>query len=186
MKKVILFFVLINLIITTLWAKKNDALPLSKVKNSFGVGFGLDYGGFGMNYTGYSSKNVGLFGAVGYTPSGLGYNVGAKLRYLFENPQAKSSPFLVGMYGYNRGFIYKSMKWANELEFGFSVGVGVDYRTSIIKQNLCSITIFYPIKRNETVNQPSDFFPIDISFGFKLCIDKYITKKNYKKEEDNL
>lgn len=166
------------------YSQIEQTMPFDEIKDVLGFGYGLDYGAFGLQYTRYVDKNIGLFGAIGVTSHDVGYNIGAKIRYIFSKSTAKSSPFILGMYGYNRGMMYKHLKWDYSLQYGFSIGAGVDYRTSIVKQNFLSFAIFYPLIKNETDQDKNRFFPIDISLGYKINLNRIIKLKKRKTEND--
>lgn len=186
MKKIILFLILANIGFYSIsYSQNNEIMPFGEIKDVLGIGYGLDYGGFGLQYTRYVEKNVGLFGAIGYTNTAdVPYNIGAKIRYIYSKSTAKSSPFLLGMYGYHRGMIYKNLKWDSSLQYGFTIGAGVDYRTSLVKQNFLSFAIFYPLIKNETVQDKNKFPPIEISLGFKVNLNKYIKVKKTNTENN--
>ena len=154
-------------------------------KVSIGIGAGLDFGGFGGNVIYYPIKNVGIFGGVGYALAGAGYNVGVKYRYIPDKPTSKIDPFGMIMYGYNAAIAVLNASEYNKLFFGPTLGVGIDFHRKPMNKGYLSFALLIPI-RSSAVNEYMDdlennhgaefqnrLFPVGISVGYKLIINKY-------------
>jgi hypothetical protein len=146
-------------------------------KATFGIGAGLDYGGFGANLSVYPSKNFGLFGGVGYALAGVGYNVGAKVRFISE--ESRVVPFLTGMYGYNTAFVVTNATQLNKFFYGPSFGVGFDFHRPQ-KTGYMSLGITVPVRGSDVDNYIADLrsqgvvisspSPVTISIGYRFIL----------------
>jgi hypothetical protein len=126
-------------------------VPADKV--AVGVGIGYDFGGLGgVNGIYYLQRSIGVFGGVGYTPAGVGYNAGIKLRILTNKAATTVVPFIVGMYGYYAAIAPKGYSYYNRIYYGPTVGAGVDYRPGGSKFGYLTATIFVPIRNADPKN----------------------------------
>lgn len=150
--------------------------PKSK-SNSLGFGIGLDYGGIGLNITHNPINEFGFFAGLGYAFAGIGYNVGCKFRFYYEEKE-KLTPFLNAMYGYNTAVSSTSTSRSynssetlsftyDKLYYGVSVGIGLDYFVSS-GNSYWSGAIIIPLRNSEaqTIAKNSDLMPIAFSFGY--------------------
>ena len=116
---------------------------------SIGLGGGLDHGGFGANFLYYTNKNVGVFGGVGYALAGVGFNAGAKFRYVSDKAKSKIDPYCLVMYGYNAAIAVSGGKQYNKLFYGPTVGVGIDFRGKPKKKTYWTLAILLPIRSSD-------------------------------------
>ena len=156
--------------------------PIPFDKASIGFGMGLDYGGFGLNFTIYPQQNVGLFAGLGYAMVGLGYNVGAKYRYI-PNKAATVLPYAIAMYGYNTAIKVKNDEGLNKQFYGTTVGVGLDFHSKSKSKGYWTIAILVPIRGSEVKNYidelkshpyikfKNDLWPVAFSVGYRLILD---------------
>ena len=147
-------------------------------KMSLGIGIGQDLGGIGLNVLIYPQKNVGIFGGFGYVFAGVSYNAGTKIRILSNKSDSKISTHLIGMYGYNASFAVMYARGRNKIFYGFTTGIGIDYRPNLSNKNYWTISVLYPIRKPE-VNQyynevfhstPSNkkLFPLTLSLCYRI------------------
>ncbi|HLZ17714.1 MAG TPA: hypothetical protein VKQ08_11765 [Cyclobacteriaceae bacterium] len=146
-------------------------------KATFGLGIGLDYGGFGANFSVYPAKNFGLFGGAGYALAGVGYNVGAKIRFMSET--SRIVPFLNGMYGYNTAFVVTNATQYNKFFYGPSVGFGFDFHKPR-RNGYLSLGLVIPIRGSDVDNYIADLrsqgivisnpSPVALSIGYRFIL----------------
>ena len=148
---------------------------------TIGLGLGLDHGGIGTNFLVYPEKHFGLFVGGGYALVDFTYNVGMKYRFYSDN--AKTIPYIVGMYGYNAAIYVSNAKSYNRLFFGPTVGFGLDFRTIPTHGGYWSVALLIPIrsaevqdyiddlKNNHGVEFKNGLYPIAISAGYKFIIE---------------
>lgn len=151
--------------------------------SSFGIGFGLDYGGIGGNLLYYPQRNVGLFLGVGYAFAGFGYNLGMKLRLIGEKHSSPATAYLIGMYGYNAAIAVSNADQFNKLFYGPSIGFGLDYKSNPSKLSYWTFSLLFPIrgsevddyitdlKNNHGVEFKNDLLPIAISVGYRFILN---------------
>lgn len=145
-------------------------------KVSLGFGLGLDYGGIGGNITAYPVKNIGLFVGVGSNIIGLGYNVGAKFRYV--EPSSILSPFVTIMYGYNTVVAVEDDSSLNKTFYGMTYGLGVDFRLSKHSNNYFSVGVLLPQRGSEVdkymddngIVLETDLPSYAVSLGYRIIL----------------
>ena len=96
----------------------------SEKKNTFGVGFGIPYGGLGGNIDFNVAENFYVTGGVGTTFKGVLYNFGVK--YFFTPIGDKIRPRISAYYGVNT--IEERIGWGGTTwkhHRGVSIGIGV-------------------------------------------------------------
>ena len=129
----------------------SNSFPLDKI--TLGVGAGYDFGGYGgLNAIYYPQRSIGVFAAGGYTPAGIGYNFGVKLRAISNKSASEVMPFLVAMRGYYTAVAPKDYSYYNRLFFGTTVGAGIDYRPDNSKFGYLTATILVPIRNVDSKN----------------------------------
>ncbi len=161
---------------------EKPAMPEKFDIASFGVGLGLDNGGIGGQLLVYPSKNIGLFGGVGYAVAGAGYNVGVKYRFHTGNEFKKFTPFLTAMYGYNAAVNVTNVSGLNKFFYGPTIGVGGDVKGWPEKKGYWSFALLIPI-RDDEVSEYIDYLeshygasfgigllPVGISAGYHFII----------------
>lgn len=160
--------------------QSNETLTLDKI--SLGIGMGLDYGGIiGGNLTVYPHRNIGLFGGVGYALTGMGYNIGTKIRFIKENSESVVHPYITGMYGYNAVIKVKDASEFDKIFYGPTLGFGFDFHSS--DKGYFSIALLIPIRSSEVndyiddlknkhgVEFKNNLLPIAISLGYKIVLN---------------
>lgn len=160
-----------------------DSIQVPRVidKTSFGIGGGLDYGGIGANLLVYTNKNFGLFGGMGYALTGIGFNAGAKFRFISK--KNNTDPYILAMYGYNAAIKIQNESQYNKLFYGPSFGFGLDIRSKLMNKSYLTMALLVPI-RGSTVNEYIDdlksnhgvefktkLTPIMFSIGYRFVIN---------------
>ncbi len=167
MRSVFYLFLLCCLISTfSLFAQEKETIIDNNAeKVSLGIGMGLDYGGIGGNILLYPQENIGFFGGVGYAIAGMGYNVGAKIRFLSEK-KTRTNFFLIGMYGYNAAIAVTNATSYNKLFYGTSFGLGIDTGKRSYKKGFWTMALLFPV-RDSAVNDYIDYLKDDVGVDFK-------------------
>ena len=162
-----------------------DYLPKAKTYNgtSIGIGSGLDFGGIGIGVLHYGRiKTVGVFGGLGYTPSGIGINAGLKARLISTKINPTLNPFLLGMYGYTTSVSISNDKQYNKMFYGATLGVGADFKFKKSGRGFWTLAWLFPLdlsKSNEyiqylvsyrhmTFSEPSAF---RFSIGYRYLLN---------------
>ncbi len=160
--------------------KPKASTSASKDNFLLGLGIGLDHGGIGFHVLYYPYKYVGGFVAVGYPIIGIGYNAGIKVRYLQSKPNARISPFVTGMYGYNTIIAVANAEKYNKMFYGITVGAGIDLKFKPTHHNYLSLALLVPIRGREVddyitqlkvikgMKLNNDLSPVGFSVGFKV------------------
>lgn len=142
------FIVLLIFSVTSIELKAQDILsdtvPVDRL--AVGVGAGYDFGGYGANATYYFTESFGVFAGGGYTPAGVGYNAGIKLRAVFNKQATPVMPFITAMYGYYAAIAPKDLAYLNKMFYGITVGGGVDFRPKNSKFGYITATLLFPIR----------------------------------------
>jgi hypothetical protein len=148
-----------------------------------GFGLGLDYGGIGANFLYYATKNIGIFGGVGYNFDVVGVNAGIKLRLIKKKPISTLDPYALVMYGYNAAIIISDDNSLSKTFYGPTVGIGIDFRPKPISAGYFSIAMLLPIRSSEVddyisklkryhhVTFKNELLPIAISIGYRFIIN---------------
>lgn len=149
--------------------------------SSIGVGIGMDFGGYGANYIAYLHKNVGIFAGGGWAVTKVGYNVGIKARLIPAKTGSAVTPYALAMYGYNSRIVVSSSPLHNTIFYGFTVGVGADFRLKGQTKRFWTLALFMPFKdskvkayQNYLTDQNLESLnrvgKIGISIGYHLVI----------------
>ncbi len=174
-------FVFVLILLTLNVSAQNGPKPIDKL--TLGFGFGLDHGGLGGNITLYPQRNIGIFAGGGYAFAGFGYNFGLKIRVISDNPNAKISPFVVGMYGYNAAIAVLNQKSLNKLFNGPTFGLGIDTRIRHNKNHYWSFAVLVPVrspdvdvyiddlKNNHGIDFQNNLIPIAFTIGYRLVLN---------------
>jgi hypothetical protein len=150
-------------------SKLADSLAQSseppQLAGAVGIGGGLDYGGIGIRAGLNLIQQLMVFGGLGYTEAGLGYNAGM---LFIAKPKSAVSLTMSAMYGYNA---YSTSQ--DKIYYGPSASVGVRYLVGKRHVNFWHVSVIYPFRNfdNTGVN-PGDFLPVLPSFGFNFGISK--------------
>lgn len=170
-------------IASIVYAKIEPKIEDATENVSIGFGLGMDFGGFGLNLTAYPQRNIGLFAGAGYNILGLGFNFGTKLRIVSEHQTTKVIPYGLAMYGYNAVIKISNAQDLNKTFYGFTLGFGLDFKSSPSKKGYWTLALLVPIrgsevdayiddlKKNHRVEFKNDLSPIGISVGYRLVLD---------------
>jgi len=151
-------------------------------KISIGIGGGLDYGGFGGSLLMYPAKSVGLFAGAGYAFAGMGVNAGAKIRFISKTPVPRTTPYIMGMYGYNAVIAVYGANEYNKFFYGPSFGIGIDFPKRFERNGYWSIALLVPVRGPEAKNYMNELetnhgidfkiglLPVAFSFGYKFFL----------------
>ncbi len=163
--------------------KATDNVFKQKDFLTLGFGGGQDFGGIGFNLVVYPHKNIGLFAGAGFMLVDLSYNVGVKLRKFRTKENSKISPFLTAMYGYTSAFRVIGNSSFNKIYYGFTPGIGLDYKKNSTRQNYWSFGLNYPLRSKDEKNyfdylnglygtkSSTPMFPITFSIGYKRILE---------------
>jgi hypothetical protein len=150
---------------------------------SAGLGLGLDFGGIGGNFLVYPAKNFGFFAGAGYALAGIGMNGGIKVRQVPDNPEARVSPFLLAMYGYNAAIKVEGATELNKIFYGPTVGLGCDFRGRNQMRGYWSAALLIPFRRpevdeyikdlknNHGVVFNNELLPIGFTISYRFFLD---------------
>ena len=156
-----------------------DQTPASFDIVSIGLGLGFDFGGIGGNLLVYPQHNFGLFLGVGYAYTGLGFNVGTKIRLTSETSTSNFGAFGLAMYGYNAAISVENMPSLSKLFYGPTVGFGFDYKSSRLSSNYWSFALLIPIRgskvddylKQNNINLKTSLLPIGFSCGYHFGLN---------------
>jgi hypothetical protein len=149
----------------------NDPAPK---KVYLGLGYGFDYGGIGGKLEILPSKHIGLFAGLGYNLLSVGWNLGVACNIL---PDAKVSPAVSVLYGYNATLQVKNVEEYNMTSYGVTFGSGIDIKLGSSGAKM-SINLFIPVrskkfmdnyekmKNDSRIEIITDLIPIGFSFGY--------------------
>lgn len=93
-----------------------------KYKTSFGVGFGLDYGGLGGRLNYRPIDQINIFGGLGSNFIDVAYNFGAG--YIRTIQKGRVDIFLNAMYGYNSVINFSGSSPIKKTYYGPSIAFG--------------------------------------------------------------
>jgi hypothetical protein len=175
-KKFSLLSALLVLLLFSVGAQTDTA---SLDRATFGVGFGLDYGGLGANLTLYPAKNLGLFAGAGYALADAGYNVGVKIRLFSPHNPPKLQFSILGMYGYNTAVKIFNAEELSKLFFGPTIGAGLDLKLKKQSSGYFSFGLFIPI-RNEEVSEYIDYLKYDRGVDFSMELLPFAVSAGYR------
>jgi hypothetical protein len=184
MKKVIVSLIIgMFLLVQQVEAQSNVPPPVTIDVTSLGLGFGLDFGGFGGNIIYYPHKSFGLFAGAGYNFAGIGFNAGGKLRLISKNSASLFAPHALAMYGYNAAIAVTNASDLNKVFYGFSLGIGFDFRFNPAKKNYWTTSLLIPIRKAEVddymemlksdygVEFENELMPVAFSFGYRIVLN---------------
>lgn len=160
-------------------SKAEDSLAvLPKLQNNVGFGIGLDYGGIGGRLTYCPDVNFGLFVSAGFVLIGFGVNGGALVKLA---PKEKVCPYFGVMYGYNALIKIVNASEYNQIYYGPSLKIGVEFWTRR-KQSFFDIGLILPkrsqdyfddlnkVKTNPAITMKSEprsaLVSLGLNFGF--------------------
>lgn len=151
-------------------------------KFDIGFGFGTDYGGLvGVKVVYSPIKYLSVFASGGYYLIGLGGEVGVSGYILPRTTQRVFRPYGKLMYGANRVIEIDGASQYNKIYFGFTPGLGVEFRFGKMKKHGMNLDVNYPISstkfkedydylKHSTFVDIGPVQPITISFGYHLVL----------------
>lgn len=157
MKKLIsVIAVMIVIMISSLFLLAQDSAAASKKKHSFGLGFGIPYGGLGANIDFNVVKNLYFTGGFGYVGT-AGYNFGVK--YFLAPIKNNFRPTISVYYGVNT---LEESRWKGLKSYhGVSLGIGAQWMWGNNGLNFDIIIITYSKRKVGIENR------IKISIGYR-------------------
>ncbi len=147
------------------------------------MGGGQDFGGLGFNTIVYPHENIGIFAGVGFVFVDLSYSVGVKLRKFSTKESSKISPYLIAMYGYTSSFKIVGNSSLNKIYYGFTPGIGLDYKKHSDKDSYWSFGFNVPIRSKDEIDYydylknlsgiktNSPYIPFTFSIGYKRILE---------------
>lgn len=132
-----------------------DYLPKAIIYDgtSIGIGSGPDFGGLGISVLHYGrNKTIGIFGGLGYTPSGIGLNAGLKVRLIPIDINPTFNPFLLGMYGYTTSVSVSNDTQYNKIFYGPTIGIGSDFKFKKSSRGFWSFAILLPLFNSKAID----------------------------------
>lgn len=140
-----------------------------------GIGLGLDYGGIGFRAEFLPAKNIGIFAGAGANLDKVGLNGGLSWKIM---PGKKTTPVIIGMYGYNAVIKVKGAGRFNKTYYGPSAGAGCEIKTKK-KGNKWSFAIIVPFRSKEFEDRYDELVtagfefnpgktPVLLSIGYNL------------------
>lgn len=157
MKKNILIFIGIIIMITTLNAQENIT-PFEKgsnneiislnTKHNFDMGFGLgcDYSGLGLKLSYQPVPSISTFISTGFAFVEIGWNVGISYHLISKTKTPAITPHVKVMYGYNEIIWLFDTKKYNDLYYGYTTGIGFEYRFGQHKKHRVDFDINFPFR----------------------------------------
>ena len=147
-----------------------------------GFGFGLDYGGLtGLKVVYSPIKYLAVFASGGYHLVAFGWQTGVAGYALPRTNQKVFRLYGKVMYGSNRVIIVDGSSQYNKNYFGFTPGIGVEFRFGGLKKHGMNIDLNVPISskeftedydylQNHTSIEMGPVSPVTISFGYHFVI----------------
>ena len=151
-------------------------------KLDVGFGFGLDYGGLIGGKICYSPiKHLGIFAAIGYHLISVGWQAGIAGYVLPRTTKRVFRPYAKVMYGSNRIIRVEGASQYNGIYYGFTPGIGVEFRFGKIKKHGLNIDVNYPVEsekfkkdydniKHNTSIQITSYSPVTISLGYHFVL----------------
>ena len=160
MKRILIFLVISNLMIASLIAQENieqveekskSETAISIPKNNFdiGIGLGCDYSGLGIKFSYLPISSLSTFVSGGFAFVDFGWNVGICSHIIPKKSKHVFIPHIKAMYGYNEIIWLFDTKKYNSLYYGFTTGIGVEYRFGENKKHRFDLDINLPFRSQE-------------------------------------
>jgi len=170
MKKLMFLLLSSNLMITSLMAQANvtqiDEESINYLDDSIlkhnvdiGVGLGCDYAGvLGLKLSYVPNPYFSLFVSGGFAMFEFTYNVGATYHIIPKTSKRLIRPHIKAMYGYNEIIILFDNREYDQLYYGFTPGIGVEFRTHKSKNRGFDFDLNFPFRSEKFKD---DFKKID-------------------------
>jgi hypothetical protein len=156
-------------------SSKEDPDPLTLP--NIGIGLGVDYGGIGLRFSVPLEKHISVFLAGGYALSGLGYNLGSRIKF---SPQKRVTMTTSIMYGYNAAIKVINASQYDKVYTGLSLGLGFETKSWSKPLNAFHAGFILPFRSDEFDTDfnflkkngisLSDPWPILITIGYHFSI----------------
>jgi hypothetical protein len=169
--------------ITAVKYGSSNYLDISVIdRTSIGIGYGQPFGFIGGNLLIYPQRNIGLFAGVGYDLIGMGYNLGAKIRFVKAESTSNLHFFLTGMYGYVAVIKVQNADLYNKTFNGPTFGFGLDVNSSS-NRGFWTMSLLIPVrgtavqdyidklKNNYGVIFKTALPPVTISLGYMFILN---------------
>lgn len=129
---------------------KKDS-SLTKEVYSVGIGYGLDYNLFGGKFMLSPTRVIGLFVSAGHNTMNFNAGIGAQIN-LIGSQKKRSNFYLLGVYSNNFLVVLQDGPLENKDFYGFSFGVGYQYRSRSNDKRIYSFSLNYPIESGEALD----------------------------------
>jgi len=160
MKRIFSFLIISNLMIASLLAQDNieqieeeskSEIDVSNTKHNFdlGIGLGCDYSGLGIKFSYLPIPYFSTFVSGGFAFVDLAWNIGISYHLIPKTSKNVLSPHIKAMYGYNEIIWLFDAKEYNSIYYGFTPGIGVEYRFGENKKYRIDVDINFPIRSQE-------------------------------------
>ena len=143
---------------------------------------GQIYGFLGGNLVFYPQRNFGVFLGVGYDLLGLGYNLGAKYRFVKAESNSRVNFYITGMYGYVAVIKVVGGAQYDKTFYGPTFGAGIDIPSSS-GRGYWNLAVLVPIrgtavqdymdmlKTNYNIEFKNNLIPITFSVGYMFVLN---------------
>ena len=166
-------------VLDNLTPSSNSIISYDRI--SAGLGLGLDYGGIGANILMYPHRNAGFFLGLGYNFVKVGVNSGIKARVILGDSRNNIGLSALAMYGYNAAIGIKNYPELSKVFYGFSVGLGIDYRPLGGTDDYAFLGLYIPFRKPEVkeyidnlkgsgVQFERELSPVLIAIGYRITI----------------
>ncbi|MBL7953080.1 MAG: hypothetical protein JNM62_15330 [Flavobacteriales bacterium] len=139
-----------------------------------GLGIGQPFGGIGAQLAARPADQLDLFAGGGFVMSGMGYNLGLRVRLM---PASPACPFLTAMYGYN-AVIHSNVPHYNTIYYGPTFGGGIEFHGRRRPERFFSLHLLFPLrpqaydddieaaKRNPLITEIQETWDVTIALGW--------------------
>ena len=140
--------------------ESQNAAAVSTIKHRYdlGVGLGCDYSGLGIKLSYLPIPHFSLFASGGYAMFELAWNLGVSYHILPKTSDHFIRPHIKAMYGYNEIIYLLDAKEYNETYYGFTPGVGIEFRFRESRNHGFDVDLNFPFRSDEFKN---DFEELD-------------------------
>ncbi len=137
----------------------------------------MDFGGIGFKAEQMILDELGAFIGAGYNLYGLGFNAGFVAKPF---PNKMLTPYIQAMGGYKGVIVIRGGYMASRVDYGFSLGGGLELKTR--KQNIRQLGIVLPFRSkgfidyyeelltNSSINFERELSLMALTMGYKMVI----------------
>lgn len=177
-RKLFAFIFILTFTVNASLAQDTNVSSLQGEK-SYGIGYGLPYGGIGLK-VGYNLiDGLNAFAGVGYQTGSIGYNIGVAKDFI---PNGVVQPYVSAMFGSNAAIRLIGTSYDERVFLGPSVGAGVkinalahSYRGNYLEIGaiyaFTSVTYqeeFESIKNSSYANKLNEPWPVLVVIGYNF------------------